>query len=296
MVLSAFEKQEIKDMFLIISVFSIMFAILSSRFSSLSLIPALISFFIFFSCLFFLRQAFMKFIAYKIGFSIKLHITYFSKWGFKKYENLKAYGRDYSYSSSNQAMDLVAATIIDKEKLPYFTKKNRFKLKGISSLLLSSVLYIITYGFFIFPSVWRYKIDIITHKFIGTKHRFESNITRNKFISDVRITKALFMGYIFYFIFAIILKLILPTSGIALWFYFALFWIAFTTLIPLIGTEGYELFIRSRFAYISAITILGLGMLSLFVFSSVLSIFLISLPIIIIVLATIYYKKFLFAD
>ena len=103
------------------------------------------------------------------------------------------------------------------------------------------------------------------------------------------------MGYIFYFIFAILLKLILPLEGVTLWFYFALFWIAFTTLIPLIGTEGFEIYIRSRFAYISAITVLVLGMFSLFIFTSVFSLVLISIPIISIVIFTIYYKKFLFA-
>lgn len=291
-----FEKNELKDILYIIVVVSLMFSIMCARFSSFSFIGALISFLIFFTFLLFSRQMFMKFIAYKIGFSIVLHQTHFSKWGFKKYENIKAYTRDKSYSSTNQALDIAASAVIDKENLPYFTKRSKHAIKGIPSLVLSSCLYIITLGLVIYPAVWRYKISVITHKFIGTKHRFENKVTRNKFISDVRVTKALFMGYVFYFIFGILLKLFLPTSGITLWFYFALFWVAFTTLIPLIGTEGYELYMRNRFAYVSAITVLALGMLSLFVFTSILSILLISLPIIMIVIATIYYKKFLFAS
>lgn len=262
-----FERDEIQDMIYIILTLTVMFAILSSRFSDLSLIGAFFYFLIFFIFLFVSRQLFMKFIAYRIGFSITLHQTYFSKWGFKKYENIKAFTRD-------------------NFKRP---------IKGIPSLLLSIFFYIITFGFIIFPSVWRYKIKMITHRFIGTKHRFENIVTKNVAISDVRIVKSLFMGYIFYFIFAILLKLILPLEGVTLWFYFALFWIAFTTLIPLIGTEGFEIYIRSRFAYISAITVLVLGMFSLFIFTSVFSLVLISIPIISIVIFTIYYKKFLFA-
>jgi hypothetical protein len=290
-----FEREEIQDMIYIILALTVMFAILSSRFSDLGVIGAFFSFLIFFSFLLTLRQLFMKFIAYRIGFSLTLHQTYFSKWGFKKYENIKAFGRDFSDSTSNKAMDLGIYNSVEKEKLPFFTKKNKFKIKGIPSIVLSLCLYVFSFGFIIFPSVWRYKVKMITHRFIGTKHRFENIVTRNVAISDVRVVKALFMGYVFYFIFAIFLKLFLPIEGITLWFYFALFWIAFTTLIPLIGTEGYEIYMRNRFAYISAVTILALGMLSLFIFSSLLSVILISIPIILLVLGTIYYKQFLFA-
>ncbi len=227
-----------------------------------------------------------------MGFAINLYQTSFSKWGFKKYENVKAYSRDRKLSSTNQFLDLASKPFSDEDNLPRFTKKSKY-ISGIPSLYLVSFLYIISFGLFIYPAVWRYKIEKINHRFIGTKHKFENSYIPIIAISDQRILKVLFMGYVYYFIFAIFMKLFLPTSGLVLWFYFAIFWIAFTTLLPLLGTEGYDLFARGRFAYISAITILSLGMLSIFIFSSVLSITLISIPIILLVLSIIYYKNFL---
>lgn len=238
------KKEEFLDVLYIIVILSFMFGTLFARFSTfeVSYVGSIITYFLFFSILFYFRIIFMKFIAYNNGFEIHLKMTRFDRYGFRNYD-----------------------------RISYYAKKVDKKNIGIPMPLIGLLLYVLTLGIIVVPSFWRYKINKIPHKFIGSRQWFEKpTYMVPTEIGDYRYSKALFGGYLFYLIFALFLKIFISevNSEYYYWFLFTIFWIAFITLIPVIGTEGYELFRRGRIAWICAIMILILGMLAIVMFNS----------------------------
>jgi len=140
---------------------------------------------------------------------------------------------------------------------------------------LSILIYILTLGVVIFPAMWRYKTKIIPHKFIGTKQRLEAvgNVPYFMVARDVthyRLSKAFFAGYLHYLIFAFFLKSIynMIESEMIIWFIFIIFWIAFITMIPILGTEGFDYFKKGKIGWLCTNVILFLGLLSILIFKT----------------------------
>ena len=261
-------KPEIKDTVYITLSLSIMFALVTIRFSQqATFISSFLQYFLFIFFLIASRLIFMKLIAYRHGIELFLYQTSFSKYGPRKYDSLSAFARD----SLNM------------------------KFKGIPSSILSFIIFIITFGILIVPSLWRYKSKIIPHLYIGTKEKFEYQMgfMIRRSVTDYRMMKIIFGGFLYYFIFALVLKVILPQEYFYSWFTFIVFWFAFFTLLPIIGTEGYDLYARSRLGYVSAIVILLLGGISLLLFQSLMTILSIVAVIGSLVLFVIFYRYFL---
>ena len=117
-------------------------------------------------------------------------------------------------------------------------------------------------------------------------------------ISEYRKSKAIFAGFLFYFIAAVFLKVFfnLIKDTFFNWFTYILFWIAFVTILPIPGTEGYEFWRKNNFAWIMAITILILGMLSLVVFNSIIYVISVTVLTSVIMIFIIYWKKIMSSD
>lgn len=263
-----FNTSEIKDISIISLVISVMFVLATLRFSQQSsFIELFIQYFLFIVFLIASRLFIMKLIAYRHGIQLFLYQTSFSKYGPRKYDSISAFARD----SLNM------------------------KFKGIPSSILAILIYIITFGVIIVPSLWRYKSRIIPHLYIGTREKFEYQMgfMLRRSVTDYRMMKILFGGFLYYFLFALVLKVILPQEYFYSWFTFIVFWFAFFTLLPIIGTEGYDLYVRSRLGYISAIVILLLGGLSLLIFESLFTILGVVAVIGSLVLFVIFYRYFL---
>lgn len=266
-----FEKREIFDLFIIVIVLSFLFSITVQRFEPQdSFFLLLVQFVLFLTTLLFSRLFFMKCLAYKNGFQIFLHQTHFSKYGPRKFDSLSAFARDFLNS----------------------------KFKGVPSTVIAVLVYIVTAGIIIVPSLWRYRTKMIPHKFLGTKQKFEYGMgfQIRRSVTEHRIMKVLFGGYLYYLIFALVLKVILPVEIFYSWFIFALFWIAFFSLIPIVGTEGWDIYVKSRLAHVSAIVILILGMFSVLIFESLTTILSVLSIVGGIVMFIIFYKYFLFDD
>ena len=263
-----FKKKETIDLLLITIVLSFLFSITIQRFETqTSIFTLLLQFFIFLAVLLFSRLLFMKAFAYRHGFQLFLHQTHFSKYGPRAYDSLSAFARDFL----------------------------NVKFRGVPSTILAIIIFIVTLGTIIVPSLWRYSVKKIPHKFVGTREKFEYGMPQlRRNVTEYRIMKVLFLGYIYYLLFAFLLKIILPEEMFYSWFVFALFWIAFFTLLPIPGTEGWDFFVKSRLAYVTTLVILTLGMMCVLIFKSLTTI----LPIIAIIggliLFIIFYKYFLF--
>lgn len=205
----------------------------------------------------------MKFVAMRNAFEIDMRLTYFDRFW------------HYTWS-----------------KTSYYVDKKGFK--GIPVWVLSIFIYFLTLGFLIFPAIWNYTIKKIPHLFLGSRQRYENEMGHmsNMEISNFRYSKALFAGFVFYFVFGTFMKLFLQTinQDFYNWFTFILYWFAFWTIIPIFGSEGYELFWRNRLGWIAAITILILGMLSLLIFDSMLYVIFVSLFAIVLVLFVMFKK------
>ncbi len=272
-----FQKSEIFDIIFIGVVLSILFSITFFRFTQshdYEFFGIFITFFIFLEILIFLRTFVMKLAGYFNAFEVYLYQTYFDRFWLKKWDRLSYYEK-------------VGENIVLKEKKTGF--------KGIPMSIISVLIYILTLGFIVFPSIWNFKYKKIPHLHLGTQQRFEYQLPHlfNRDISDYRFSKAFFSGFVFYFIFGLLMKTLLNTSHLYYWFIFILSWIAFVTIIPILGTEGYELFARNRFAWISAFTILILGMLSLVVFRTFSYTVMITIFSTSIVIFVAFYKKVL---
>jgi hypothetical protein len=176
----------------------------------------------------------MKIFAYRNGFSISMKMTYFDRYWFRDYDRI-------SYDFKD--------------------------IKGIPTPFVSLILYILTLGVLILPTLWRYTYSVIPYKHIGTWFKYESDIFEG--VSNYRFSKVLFVGFLYYAVVAFLLKAFSFIFGdYFYWFIFVIFWIAFFNLIPIIGCEGWELFIRGKFGWVSSITVLVLTMISVLLFES----------------------------
>ena len=146
------------------------------------------------------------------------------------------------------------------------------KIIGIPMPFISIIIFIFSLGLIIFPSMWRYKTKIIRHRFLGTKHKYENPSSQTEEITMYRFSKVLFSGFMFYLVFSFFLKIIAQDMKISYyyWFIFIIFYVAFFSLIPIMGTEGFEFWHKGRFGWLCSITVLFLGFLSLLVFNNML--------------------------
>jgi len=204
-----------------------------------------------------LRLFFMKFVGYIEGFEINIKIYYLNRFGIRNWDTIS-----------------------------FWTLES---IKRIPVYFLSIFLYLISFGFFIFPCIWNYEIKQIPHRFIGKKRMVEYGFRE---ISDYRYSKALFAGSFFFFIFAFFIKFI--TLKLSLNFFspyvFILYWIAFFNTIPIPMTEGYELFSRNVIGWIAAITILIFSMFALTIFTNLFLIILILILSIIVITITLLWN------
>ena len=238
------EKDEIFDFLIIILVISLLFSITISQFEpELNFIPTLITVTIFISILLISRLIIMKLHAYKNAFKLTLYQTKFSRYGPRKFDTITAFTRDYG----------------------------QYPIKEIPSSVLAILIYILTFGFIVFPGLWRYKREKIPHRFIGTmqKYEYKMPIMYPRNVTDYRVMKTLFVGYIYYFFSGILIKHIFGSTEMFYWLFFINFWIAGFSLLPIIGTEGYDFFKYSRIAYYAAVVILLIGSISILLIDSI---------------------------
>lgn len=251
-------------------ILSVLFTITFVRFSKENeiILNVLFSFFIFIFLLLLSRIMFMKIIAYKNGFEIEIRQTYFDRYGIRLYDKISYYNRNVWHNHH---------------------------YKGIPTTAISIFIYIFTLGTIIFPSMWSYNYKKLEHMHIGTHQVGEYDMPHmyNIGVSEYRKSKAIFAGFLFYFIAAIFLKVFFNLIGETFfnWFSFILFWIAFVTILPIPGTEGYEFWRKNNFAWIMAITILILGMLSVIIFNSILYVIVVAALSSTVLVFVAYWKK-----
>jgi len=245
---------EIYDILIVTFVLALMFSMFTVRFSQFyaEVLPTFLQFYLFLLVLFFSRLIVMKYAALINGFEIDFDMTYFNKFGVRSFDTLMYY--------------------YNEVKTYTLTKKVLTRPKaGIAAPVLSLILYIFTFGFVIYPSLWKFKFKRIPHLHVGPPQHFETELIfyRNMDISDYRISKAYLAGFFFYFVFGFIMKMLFKDElQIYNWLLLALYWIAFVTIIPFPVSDGFELHRRHNFGWIMMQTILVLGMISLLVFDN----------------------------
>lgn len=258
-----FSKQEVTDLFAIIITLSFLFSLTFMRFSNSEMpFPLVFILFIFFFIfMLFGKILIMKIDAYRHGFEIHLRQTYFDRYGLRVYDTISS-------------------------KMP---RPETFK--GIPMIFISFFIYIFSFGFIVFPCLWNYTVKKIPYKHIGTYERFEhSSASHFKEITYFRYSKVIFLGFIYYLFYAFILKLFLSNTELYYWFMAIIFWIAFITIMPIPGSEGYELYGKNLFAWFSVVPILILGMLALLVFQNIFLTMLAIVLLVFLVFAVVFYK------
>jgi hypothetical protein len=252
------EKKEIIDLLFITIVLSFLFSISFFRFIPYrySFLEIYVLYLIFLMIFYVLQLYFMKFVAYYYGFEIFLYQTYFDRYFLAPWDSI------------SQKIKSVSK-MTHKEKLEYSQTENG----KIPMVLISVILFILTLGFLIYPSVYNYKYKRIPFRHFGKKSIFESEKSLpflfHKEISDYRFSMSIFAGFIFYFLFALILKIFFSSFEFYLWFLFMIIYLAFISLIPIFGSSGYELFMRNNFAWLSTFAIFVFGFFSIFIFDNI---------------------------
>lgn len=262
-------RDEVLVLGMVSGVFAFLFSMMFLRFDSGStLFDVFFSFFLFLFIFYFSRLIVMKLVGLKNAFEINLDFNYFDKFGFRKFDKLSYYKKKVEKVAVKSSL-AVAHSAGTLKEVEYH--KSDFMNKGIPVLFLSVFGYILTLGFFVSPGVFKYKIKKIPHLFLGTQQYHENDVLfyYNMEISDYRISKALFFGFLYYFIFGIFLKLFFEGSSYYYWFMFILFWVGIVSLVPVPSTEGFALFRTNNFAWIMAITILILSCAGLLIFNSI---------------------------
>lgn len=237
-----FSQKEIEVLGSVIFILSLLFSLSYLKFSqtSQSIIGVFLSFFLFFSLLYFGKMLFMKSIAYRYGFSFQVQLLGIKRFWFSPWSTV--------------------------------SRASGGKFTEVPNILVAILLYILTIGIFIFPSLWKIQSKKIPHLFLATqlKGEQEMNFMFPKEVTDLRLGKVFFGGFLFYFIFGLLLKVFSNLFSFSFynWITFALYWIAFFSIIPLFGSMGYELFKRQTYYWYAALVLLISGMLSLLLFSS----------------------------
>jgi hypothetical protein len=236
------KKVELFPITIVTFILSLMFSILIIKLSSIQndLTEVFIPIFLFLNLLFHTKLIIMKLMGLKYGIDLTFSLTYFHQYGVRKYETI-----------SNKYSDLPDS--------------------GIPFTILCILIYIISLGFLIIPLMWKIKYNKIIHLYIGSGEQHELGFAYTKLfdVTNFRIAKTYVVGFFFYFIFAQFTELFFKNSDIYIWLQGILFYIAFFTIIPIPGSEGYQLFIRDKFGYTMLIPILFIGMLSIVVFESI---------------------------
>lgn len=263
------KKEELKNFLMISVVLGFMFSFTYFRFAdiSTSYFDLLVRFTVFIFIVLITRLSFMKLVAYKNAIEVNQINTYFDKYWFDKHAKLSYY----------------------KTEVSKFGGINNFK--GIPSTLISLFLYFLTLGLFIFPGVYNYKFKKIPHKHIGTIQLFENTHILFEQGSRYRESKVLFAGTIYFVIVAFIIKVFSIGLDFSYFnmFTFILYYLAIFNIIPIPGSEGFSLFDKNSFAWISAITILVITMIALLIFTSLTYFIVVStLSIIIVMFVNIY--------
>jgi hypothetical protein len=222
-------RKEISLLMIFAGFLSVMFSILLKRFllENYNLLSLLTIFFIFIYFLLYLRLLFMKRSAYHLGIELNLKAQYFDQYWYKNRHRVTKY-------------------------IPGVQK-------GIFVPFVSSIIYILTLGIVIFPAFWYYETKIIPHKHIGTRSFFEGflPIIGFKEVSEYRYSRALFSGFIFYVVAALLIKFIFGfENDFSIAFIFIIFYMAIISLIPIPRTEGLDLFFKNLFAWHSALAII----------------------------------------
>ncbi len=259
--------KELFDIIFISIVLSLLFSILFIRYESdQNLVFIFIQFLIFIISFYILQLFFIKFFAYKNGFEIFMYQTLFDRYYLKPWEKLSYHKNKISHY---QQKDLVP-------------KNHEHKEEGIPMSIIAIIIYILSLGFIIYPAIYNYKYKKIPHLLHGKKSIFENQNGALAFlffkdVSDYRFANAIFAGFIFIFLFSILIKAFFIETKIYYWLLFIVYWIGFGTLIPIFGSPGFELFLRNRFTWISSISILSLGLFALLLFENIIIILLVSI-------------------
>jgi hypothetical protein len=236
------KKVELFPITIVTFIISLMFSILIIKLSNTQtdLTQLFIPLFLFLNLLFHTKLIMMKLMGLKYGIELTFDFTYFHQYGVKKFESIQ-----------NKYGDLPK--------------------KGLPFAIISIILYIISLGFLIVPLMWKIKYNKINHLYHGHGEHHELGFAYTKLfdVTNFRIAKTYVMGFFYYFIFAQFTELFFKNSEIYMWLQGIIFYIAFFTIIPIPGSEGYELYIRDKFGYMMLIPILFVGMLSIIVFQSV---------------------------
>lgn len=266
---------EVKLLALFSSILAIFFTISFIRFSGEKIIDfsVFIYFFLFIFIILSLRLVFMKIVAYRNGFEIFIRQTHFDRYGFRMYDKISYYSHNIRHNKN---------------------------FHGIPTSIISILLYLFSLGMIIFPSMWNYTYKKLEHMHLGT-HFHDEYLYPHMFnigVSDYRVSKSLFAGFLFYVIIAFFLKVFFSIIGETLfnWYSFILLWIAFITILPIFGTEGYEFWRKNNFAWICMITILILGMFSIFIFESIWYVLAVTIFTSFVIICIAYWKKIMKKD
>ncbi len=233
-----FEKKEFEDLVLIILTLSFLFSFLFYKFNqNISLFGEFIKLILFISPLLFIQVILMKFYAYRNGFKLILHRFNIDRFWFNAWDRISYY-------------------------VP------RLK-NGITSTTFAILLYILSFGFVVFASLFNFKTKQIPHLYTGTIQKFE-NYPTHRAVSNYRYSKALFVGFIYFFAFGFILKLICSIMGISFYneYTFVFYYIAIFSTLPFPFTYGYDLYAKNPNAWITAISILFFSLLILLIFKN----------------------------
>lgn len=237
-----FDRRELVDISLIVLTLSFLFSMTFYHFTdTFGFIPSLLVFLVFFVIIFLARLAVMKMIGYSNAFHIYLRQNHFDRYWIRPWDKFSYYVGDDSF-------------------------------KGFPMSFIAIFLYVMTLGMLIFPILWNFEHKKIPHKLLGNRKKFENlNPTmQNIDISDFRLAKTFFAGFMYYFFAALVLKLFSTVTGeYYWWFMFSIFWIALLTLIPIPSSDGYELWIRNRPLWLAAVVSMIAGLFAMIIFKSI---------------------------
>lgn len=262
-----FRRNEVLDMAYISLVLGVLFTFTFFRFEypPYSFLSVFLVFFCFILFLLFSRMIFMKLFGVANGFYIFMRQTALDRYGLRKYDRLS----NVSYRLEKKTVN-PTAKIGKLFGIKTNYKSQDYRFDGIPSSILSIIIYIFTLGVIIFPSLWRYQVEKIPHLFPGVLHNREiaMNWVLPIEVTGYRISRVLFMGSLFYVLFAFFMKFLFLSEDNVFywWFFFILFWIAIFNLLPIPGTAGFDFYWYSKFAWISAITVVTLGIFAVLVF------------------------------
>lgn len=285
---------ELYSLLIFSGIISIMFTFTFFRFeiSEHSLFYVFFLFFAFLLVTFALRLLVMKLISIYHGFNLYIRHYYFDKYGLRTYDSLSAFKHRVERKVVKTPLTIGKNFSPTLRKIQYEPNKD---FKGIPSPLVSIILYIFSIGFIIFPSMWRYRTKKVDHLFMGTQYYSELQLDWIPVteVSGFRLSRVHFTGFLFYVLFGVFLKFfpLTANSEFFYWYIFMLFYIAIITLIPIPGTEGYDFFSYSRFAWISAITTVIVGMLCTLIFEDLTYIITVGSVCSIMIVAVYFWKK-----